>query len=43
LPSAQRSLTTVPQQALYLMNNPFLVDRAKALAARSDNDWQPRS
>jgi hypothetical protein len=38
LPSGQRSLTTVPQQALYLMNNAFLVDRAKALAARSETN-----
>jgi hypothetical protein len=37
LPSGQRSLTTVPQQALYLMNNPFLVDRAKNLAARAES------
>jgi hypothetical protein len=34
LPSGQRSLTTVPQQALYLMNNSFLMERAKVLAER---------
>lgn len=33
LPSGQRPLTTVPQQALYLMNNRFLMDRAQSLAA----------
>jgi hypothetical protein len=32
----QRHLTTVPQQALFLMNNPFAVEQAKALAARAD-------
>jgi hypothetical protein len=32
----QRYTTTVPQQALFLMNSPFAVDQAKALAARSD-------
>jgi hypothetical protein len=30
----ERFQTTVPQQALYLMNNDFLVERARALAAR---------
>jgi mono/diheme cytochrome c family protein len=29
-----RSETTVPQQALFAMNNPFLANRARALAAR---------
>jgi hypothetical protein len=32
---AQRTQTTVPQQALYLMNSAFVIDQAKALAARS--------
>jgi mono/diheme cytochrome c family protein len=32
----QRHVTTVPQQALFLMNSPFVVDQAKALAARPD-------
>ncbi len=31
-----RSITTVPQQALFLMNSPFLLDQAKGLASRSD-------
>ncbi len=34
--SPQRHLTTVPQQALYLMNSPFLRDQASNLSARSD-------
>ncbi len=33
---AQRHSTTVPQQALFLMNNPFVIDQAKALMARPD-------
>jgi hypothetical protein len=31
----QRFQTTVPQQALYLLNAPFIVERAKALAVRA--------
>ena len=31
-----RPVTTVPQQALFLMNSPFLLDQAKALANRPD-------
>jgi hypothetical protein len=31
--SPRRPQTTVPQQALFLMNSPFVVDRAQALAA----------
>ncbi len=34
--SAQRFRTTVPQQALFMMNSPFLVEQAKALAKRAD-------
>ncbi len=34
--SPQRYTTTVPQQALFLMNSPFLVEMAKAFAARDD-------
>jgi hypothetical protein len=34
--SPQRFQTTVPQQALFLMNSPFVVEQAKALAARSE-------
>jgi hypothetical protein len=32
----QRHQTTVPQQALFLMNSPFVIEQAKALAARAD-------
>ena len=31
--TAQRSLTTVPQQALFLLNSPFVGDQARAIAA----------
>ncbi|MFN0218436.1 MAG: PSD1 and planctomycete cytochrome C domain-containing protein, partial [Hyphomicrobium sp.] len=34
--SPQRFHTTVPQQALYLMNSPFVVQQAKALLERGD-------
>jgi hypothetical protein len=34
--SPQRYVTTVPQQALFLMNSPFLLDKAKKFAARPD-------
>jgi hypothetical protein len=36
----QRFTTTVPQQALFLMNAPFVMEQAKALAARA-NDADP--
>lgn len=32
----QRFVTTVPQQALFLMNSPFMLEQAKALAKRAD-------
>jgi hypothetical protein len=32
----QRFTTTVPQQALFLMNSPFVVEQARRLAARPD-------
>jgi cytochrome c553 len=32
----QRSTTTVPQQALFLMNNDFVAERAKAMVARPE-------
>ncbi len=32
----QRHSTTVPQQALFLMNSPFVIEQAKHLAARPD-------
>jgi hypothetical protein len=31
---AQRAETSVPQQALFMMNSPFVIDQAKKLAAR---------
>jgi mono/diheme cytochrome c family protein len=34
--TAQRYATTVPQQALYLMNSPFLVEQARHLMQRPD-------
>ncbi len=34
--SPQRFTTTVPQQALYFMNSPFVIRQARALAARPD-------
>jgi hypothetical protein len=34
--SAQRYRTTVPQQALFMMNSPFLVEAAKSLAKRPE-------
>jgi hypothetical protein len=34
--SAQRFATTVPQQALFLMNSPFVVEQAKKLVERTD-------
>jgi hypothetical protein len=43
----QRFVTTVPQQALFMMNNPFTVTQARALVARPDfaadkgaSEWQ---
>jgi cytochrome c553 len=33
--SPQRFTTTVPQQALYLMNHPFVIEQARRLAARA--------
>ena len=34
--SAQRFATTVPQQALFMMNSPFVVEQARQLAARPE-------
>ena len=34
----QRHATTVPQQALYLLNSEWIMDRAKAVAQRVDPD-----
>jgi len=35
LHTPQRSETTVPQQALFFLNGPFVIERARALAAQS--------
>jgi len=37
----RRSETTLPQQMLFLMNGPFVVGNAKALAARIDMEKRP--
>jgi cytochrome c553 len=34
--SPQRYFTTVPQQALYMMNSPFVLETARAIAARPE-------
>ena len=39
--SPQRLDTTVPQQALFFMNSPFVVERARALAGRADDVRNP--
>ncbi len=40
--SPQRYQTTVPQQALFLMNSPFQLDRARALAKRVEGSPDER-
>ena len=37
----QRFTTTVPQQALFLMNSPFVLEQAKALAGAGPGDADP--
>jgi hypothetical protein len=39
--SPQRFSTTVPQQALFLMNSPFVVQQARGLLERNDVSSQP--
>jgi hypothetical protein len=34
--TGERQLTTVPQQALFMMNSPFVVEQVKSLLARAD-------
>ena len=36
--SSKRAKTTVPQQALFLMNSPFVIEQAKKMIERSDID-----
>jgi hypothetical protein len=43
LPSERRIDTTLPQQSLFLLNSPFLIDRAKALAARTASESSPEA
>jgi hypothetical protein len=35
---AKRPISTVPQQFLFMMNSPFMIDRAKALAKRLEGE-----
>jgi hypothetical protein len=37
----RRPMTTVPQQALFAMNSPFVIEQAKALAARPEATGSP--
>ncbi|HET6572986.1 MAG TPA: PSD1 and planctomycete cytochrome C domain-containing protein [Fimbriiglobus sp.] len=39
--SPQRPVTTVPQQALFLMNSPFAAEQARGVVARRDVAWTP--
>jgi mono/diheme cytochrome c family protein len=38
--SPQRHVTTVPQQALFMMNNPFVIQQAQALVAKPEFQQQ---
>src|SRR6185436_13838498 len=40
LSSERRTDTTLPQQSLFLLNSPFMIERAKALAAASEGKVQ---
>jgi hypothetical protein len=40
--SPQRFVTTVPQQALFMMNSPFMVEQARKLAARTKDAADPK-
>lgn len=41
--AAQRFATTVPQQALFLLNSPFALEMARALASRAESAAAPGS
>ncbi|HLF93868.1 MAG TPA: DUF1553 domain-containing protein, partial [Planctomycetota bacterium] len=41
LHAPQRHTTTVPQQALFLMNSPFALEQARALAGRTATGEDP--
>jgi len=43
LPSERRVDTTLPQQSLFLLNSPFLIERARALAARTASEPSPEA
>ena len=43
LTSERRVETTLPQQSLYLLNSPFMIDRAKGLAARTERESTPEA
>jgi hypothetical protein len=40
--SPQRYLTTVPQQALFLLNHPFMLEQARSVARRAGHADNPR-
>lgn len=40
--SAKRSQTTVPQQLLFMMNSPFVIERARQIASQIDPSLKPR-
>jgi hypothetical protein len=41
MPTGKRYVTTVPQQALFFINSPLVVEAAKSLAGRTDFRLQP--
>jgi uncharacterized protein YfaS (alpha-2-macroglobulin family) len=41
MPNSKRTTTIVPQQALFLMNSPFTIDVARAIAARKEVQGAP--
>jgi len=43
LTAERRTETTLPQQSLYLLNSPFMIERAKALAARVASEPTPEA
>ncbi len=40
--SPQRFQTTVPQQALFLLNHPFVIEQARSIAKRAGNASEPK-
>jgi hypothetical protein len=41
--SPQRYVTTVPQQALFMMNSPFVLEQTQALTKQVGVEGEPRS